>query len=130
MNFSSFDKTELEILKQEAKRKWGHTQVYQEFDKKGDIMFDLANQEMMAIFKELHDLKNLAVSDKAVQDEVKDLQDIISYNFYPCNKTILSNLGLMYKEDNRFSDTIDSYAGQGTADFTSEAIAYYCQSES
>ena len=38
---------------------------------------------------------------------------------------ILSGLGQMYIEDNRFTAFIDKAAGQGTASFVSSAIAEY-----
>lgn len=56
MDFSAFDKTELEKLKQEAKDKWGDTQAYQNFSNKDGDLFEKANQEMMAIFKDFYQL--------------------------------------------------------------------------
>lgn len=127
MDFSAFDKTELEKLKQEAKDKWGDTQAYQNFSNKDEDLFEKANQEMMAIFKDFHQLIGHTVSDKVVQDKVKELQALITKRFYPCNKDILAHLGIMYQEDSRFSDAIEKHSGHGTVDFVSKAIAYYCQ---
>lgn len=55
------------------------------------------------------------------------MRNYISQNFYACNKDILARLGKMYTADNRFSQTIDTAGGQGTAAFVAQAITAYCR---
>ena len=57
---------------------------------------------------------------------VKKLQGYITENYYHCTDEILSGLGQMYVADQRFKDNIDKH-GEGTAEFTADAIAVYCQ---
>ena len=42
-------------------------------------------------------------------------------------KEILSGLGKMYASGGEFTENIDSYGGEGTAEFTAKAIDIYCQ---
>lgn len=43
-----------------------------------------------------------------------------------CTEEILSGLGKLYVEDDRFRQNIDRAGGPGTAAFASQAIAAYC----
>ena len=58
---------------------------------------------------------------------VKKLQDYITEHMYTCTKKILSSLGKMYAGGGDFTKNIDSYGGEGTAEFTSQAIEIYCR---
>ena len=49
----------------------------------------------------------------------------ITESYYTCTAEILAGLGKMYACDERFKKKIDKY-GEGTAEFTSEAIAVFC----
>ena len=42
MNFSAFDTEKLDRYAQEAKAKWGNTEVYQEYEKKLPLPFPLS----------------------------------------------------------------------------------------
>ena len=64
-------------------------------------------------------------SDPAVQQLVKEWQDLISRNFYDCTDEILAGLGEMYTADERFAKNINQY-GDGLAQFLSDAIRCYC----
>lgn len=48
-------------------------------------------------------LKEHSLSDSKVQKQVETLQSYISEHFYPCDMEILSGLGQVYIEDNRFT---------------------------
>ena len=58
---------------------------------------------------------------------VKKLQDYITQHFYNCTKEILSGLGKMYAGGGDFTKNIDSYGGEGTAEFVHQAIEIYCK---
>ena len=82
----------------------------------------------MAIFTEFAECKNheYDVNLPEVQSLVGKLQEYITQNYYTCTNEILVGLGQMYVADERFKKNIDKY-GEGTAEFTSEAIAVFCQ---
>lgn len=53
------------------------------------------------------------------------LQFRFKANFYHCTDEILAGLGEMYVSDDRFKKNIDKHA-EGTAEFVSNAIKFYC----
>lgn len=81
----------------------------------------------MSVFAKFAECKNkgyTADSDES-QALVIDLQNYITENYYICTKEILTGLGQMYTEDERFKNNIDKHTS-GTADFVSKAIKTYC----
>ena len=130
MNFDVFDVSEMEAYKAEAREKWGNTKAYQEYSQK-----ELAREEgsdgrmageLMTIFSELGALKQSAPDSHEVQKKISALQAFITDNYYECTQEILSGLGQMYVEDERFRKNIDRAGGDGTAAFVSRAVAVYC----
>lgn len=121
MSFSSFDKTELEQYAAEAKRKWGHTDAYKEYEQNHSDSADKTN-EFMQIFTEIGKIKHLSPDCDEVQMLIKKLQNFITDNYYTCTDEILKDLGEMYVSDERFKNNIDKAGGAGTAEFTAKAI--------
>lgn len=121
MSFSSFDKTELEQYAAEAKRKWGHTDAYKEYEQNHSDSADKTN-EFMQIFTEIGKIKHLSPDCDEVQMLIKKLQNFITDNYYTCTNEILKDLGEMYVSDERFKNNIDKAGGAGTAEFTAKAI--------
>lgn len=121
MSFSSFDKTELEQYAAEAKRKWGHTDAYKEYEQNHSDSFDKVD-EFMQIFTEIGKIKHLSPDCDEVQMLIKKLQNFITDNYYTCTDEILKDLGEMYVSDERFKNNIDKAGGAGTAEFTAKAI--------
>ncbi len=128
----AFDNSEFEKYREEAKEKWSSTDAYKEHKEKtknyskGD--FDALGEGMNMIMGEfsLCMKKDLAPISEEAQGLVKKLQDYITANFYTCTKEILAGLGLMYASDERFKNNIDKH-GDGTAQFISEAVEFYCK---
>ena len=87
---------------------------------------DVINSFML-IFAEFGKLKEQDAASDMVQLQVKKLQDFISEHYYKCSKEILSGLGKMYAEGGEFTENIDNYGGQGTAEFTAKAIEIFCR---
>ena len=116
----------------EARERWGNTQAYVEHTEKTKgytpDKWNEANEGLMNIFAEFAALKNsgFEANSEEVQALVVKLQKHISDNYYTCTDEILSGLGQMYVNDERFNKNIDKY-GDGTADFASRAIAAYCE---
>ena len=128
---NAFDNSEFEKYKDEAKEKWGNTTAYAEYSEKsknyGKDKFSSISGEMAEIFGKFNRaMKNSDADSDESQALVKELQDYITNNFYTCTKEILSGLGQMYVYDERFKNNIDK-AGEGTAEFVSEAIKIYCK---
>ena len=114
----------------EAKEKWGNTSKYKEYEEKSKNRSkqeaEEINDRFMNIFSEIGKLKVLSVEDEKVKEKIKELQQIISENYYTCTNEILYSLGQMYVNDERFKKNIDNEGGEGTAKFVCEAISVYC----
>lgn len=130
MEFSVFDKSELEEYAQEAKARWGGTAAYQESERKSAKRSPdkerRLGRDMMALFTELGALRDRPPTDEAVQQKIAALRQFITEHYYPCTKDILQGLGQMYVADERFQKNIDRAGGDGTAEFVSRAIVAYC----
>ena len=121
---SAFDNSKLEQYKAEAKAKWGKTEAYQEYEKKGKAD---QSDAMMAIFAEVGQVLQLDPAAAEAQALVGKLQQFITDNYYTCTKQILRGLGQMYVADERFKENIDRAGGEGTAEFVAKAIEIYCK---
>ena len=124
MNFSAFNKSEIDKYADEAKRKWENTAAYKEFAEKHSDSDD-KTEEFMQIFAEIGKIKHLEPDSQTVQSMIKKLQNFITENYYTCTDDILKGLGQMYIADKRFKNNIDSAGGNGTAEFTAQAINTY-----
>lgn len=133
MSFKEFDMKEIEANKKkyakEVKERWGNTDAYEECNKKTNSYdkdkWKDVTEEANKIFGEFAQCRDLDPSDEKVQDLVAKWQNHITANFYNCTKEILSGLGLMYVQDERFKNNIDM-SGEGTAELMSKAIEVYC----
>ena len=134
MNYQAFDKQTLENYKAEAKKSWGQTEAFQEYEQKTqdyteeDLKF--MNTKFMANFVEFGRLKAEDPASETVKKQVEALKQSITDQYYTCTDDILASLGTMYTGDDRMKESIDRAGGQGTAQFVSDAIRIYCQSHS
>ena len=130
MGFEAFDKTEIEQYKQEARQRWSGTEAYQEYMyrqlRKTPEQSRAEGEAVMAFFREAGSLRHLPPDGPEAQQKVKDLQEMFTRNFYHCTNEILSALGEMYVDSERFRQNIDKEGGEGTAVFMREAIRVYC----
>ena len=116
----------------EVHQRWGNTDAYREHEQKTKNYtkekWAEANDGMMAIFAEFAVCKESDARADSVeaQELVAKLQAHITANYYTCTDEILAGLGKMYVADERFQKNIDKY-GEGTAEFTAEAIWVYCK---
>ena len=109
----------------EVIEKWGNTSQYKEYQQKSNKSkqeIENISNEFMNIFAELGALKHLSAEDESVQEKIKSLQEFITNNYYNCTNEILKGLGQMYVNDERFKKNIDKVGGDGTAEFTNNAI--------
>lgn len=129
MSFDAFDRTEIEMYQAEAKKKWGSTHAWQEYaarPKKSAAEQKETAEQMMDLFRQIGELKDLSPSDGSVQQKIVELQEFITENYYTCTNEILRGLGQMYISDPRMTENIDKAGGDGTAAFTKEAILFHC----
>ena len=121
MDFTAFDDSKERTYAEEARRRWGGTAEYEEFEAKKPGRE--AADGLMEKFAELGKLKALSPADPRVRAAVEGLRAYISENFYECSPEVFSGLGEMYASDPRFRESIDKAGGEGTAEFVSKAIA-------
>ena len=128
MSFEVFDKKKQKEYEAEAKRRWGETEAYKEYEQKsvGKDM-NAAGKGLMEIFARFGTLREGDPAGAEAQALVRELQDYITAHFYTCTKPILSGLGQMYAAEGEMKDNIDSYGGAGTADFAAKAIEGFCR---
>lgn len=129
MDFSAFDDSKEREYAAEARKRWGNTAAWKEYEaKEGARTNDerrSAEDGLTDIFKGFGGLRALAPDDPAVKAQVKKLQAHITANWYECTDEILSGLGRMYVTDPRFKENIDRAGGGGTAEFAARAIEAY-----
>jgi len=131
MDFSAFDTKKMDEYAARAKESWGKTEAYKEFEEKQKNWTEETEKnmavEVMSLFSEFGEMKDLDPADEKVQAQVKKLQEFFTENFYNCTKEILSGLGRMYAGGGEFTENIDNYGGEGTAEFVNKAIQIYCK---
>lgn len=133
MDFSAFDRTELEQYAAEAKEKWGGADAYKESAEKAAQRAAAGQGEealaagMMQIFARMGKLRTAQPDSDAAQKAVQELQAFITEHYYRCTPQILAGLGQMYTADERFRRSIDAAGGEGTAAFAEKAIEFYCK---
>lgn len=125
MDFTAFDKTEIDSYKEEVRNRWGGTEAYRQ--SQSQKIPDDANEKLMGILKEIGEMQNQPPQSKEVQEAVERLQTHITHNYYTCTREIFSGLGKMYVEDERFRRNINDTCGEGTAEFAAAAIAEFCK---
>ena len=131
MDFSAFDKSKQETYAAEAKKRWGKTDAYKEFEAKtaGQTreQQNAAGDGLMAIFVRMGAIRTADPAASEAQALVKELQDYITAHYYTCTNQILRGLGMMYVAGGEMTENIDKAGGEGTAQFAHEAIEVYCR---
>ena len=129
MDFNAFSDYEIQQYKEEVKERWQETNEYREYERRNRSKQKSsdASQQMMELFAKLGALRHLDPANQQVQGKVKQLQQLITDNFYTCSHEVLYGLGQMYVGDERFKQNIDSAGGEGTAEFVRKAITLYCK---
>lgn len=119
MDFSAFDKDEQNRLRDEAKKRWGQTDAWREFEARGG---DGREDGLMAIFARFGAARGFGPGSDEAAALARELQSFITAHYYTCTDEILANLGEMYCADERFKANIDGAGGPGTAEFVRSAI--------
>ena len=126
LKFDAFDTRKIDEYAAQAKAAWGTTPAYKEFEQKSKCRTREDDQNivqgLMDIFAEFGAIKGADPASAEAQALVKKLQEYITQHFYNCTNEILSGLGKMYAGGGDFTKNIDSYGGEGTAEFVHQAI--------
>ena len=131
LKFDAFDTRKIDEYAAQAKASWGQTPAYKEYEEKAKGRTKEEDkkiyQGMIDIFAEFGAIRESDPASGEAQALVKKLQDYITEHMYTCTNEILSGLGKMYAGGGDFTKNIDSFGGEGTAEFASKAIEYYCR---
>ena len=131
MDFSPFDRSQMDAYAAEAKAKWGNTDVYKEFEQKTagqtTAQMQSTGERLLDIFAEFGNLRHQSPASEEAQALVATLQSFITEHYYTCTKQILRGLGQMYIAGDSMTENIDKAGGEGTAEFAHQAIEVYCQ---
>ena len=131
MDFSVFDTKKIDEYAERAKQQWGKTPEFQEFEQKPQSRTKeeehVIMENFMKLFEEFGSLRDESPESEAARMQVKKLQDYITKYFYECSEKILLSLGEMYAGGGEFMQNIDRVGGEGTDEFTAEAIRVYCR---
>lgn len=130
MSFQSLDETKLREYAAEAKRRWGETDAYREYEQRSGNL-DKAQQNerdsgLMQLFVEFGALRGLPPQSPQAQAQARKLQDYITAHYYTCTKPILSGLGQMYAAGGEMTANIDAAGGEGTGAFVQQVLEIYC----
>jgi len=130
MDFSVFDSSKLDEYAKQAKEQWGTTPEYKEYSEKSKGRSkqdeERVMKDFMKVFEEFGNMKEKDSASAEVRGQVKKLQGFISDHFYKCSDDVLFGLGKMYAAGGKFTENIDKMGGEGTAEFTYQAIKVYC----
>lgn len=131
MDFSSFDTEKIDRYAAEAKKKWGKTDAYKEYEAKtagqSNGQMQATGDALMDIFRQFGEIRHLSPASNEAQILVKKLQDFITEHYYNCTNQILFGLGQMYAAGDEMNENIDKAGGEGTGAFARDAIMIYCK---
>ena len=126
MHFEAFDTTRIEQYAAEAKRSWGDTPAWREYEQKRRSRTPdeerLLGEGMMRLMAEFGELKSGDPASPEARAQVERLRDYISEHYYRCTPEILRGLGAMYAGGGKMTENIDAAGGTGTGAFISRAI--------
>ena len=126
MDFEPVDKNKLEQYAAQARKAWGATPEYREFEEKNGGRTLAERKEtgnrLMALLAEFGEMKDGDPAAPEAQTQVRRVQAFITEHYYSCSDEMLARLGRMYGCGGEFTENIDRAGGEGTAAFAAEAI--------
>ena len=128
MDFTVFDTQKIKKYTEQAKKEWGETPEYKEFEEKTahkteKEVKDMSSQ-LMDIVAAFGGMQSKDPADSEVQAQVKKLQEFITEHYYNCSKVILNQLGQMYGAGGAFTENINAAGGAGAAAFAQKALRF------
>ena len=131
MSFEPFDTTKIDEYVAEAKRSWGETAAYREYEdrRKGRSREEeeALGEGLMDLLAGFQDLKDGPADAPEALEKVEALRDYVTRHFYTCTDEILKSFAALYGGGGRFTENIDARGGEGTAAFAARAIEAFCE---
>ena len=130
MSFEPFDTTKLDEYAAEAKRSWGDTAAYREYEQRRAGRSREAEaalgEGLMDLLAGFYELKDGPADAPEALEKVDALRRYVTEHFYTCTPEILMSFAALYGGGGRFTENIDRRGGEGTAAFAARAIEAYC----
>ncbi len=132
--FKAFDNSDFESHQKqfaaEAEKLYGHTNAYKESRARAKKYSKQDWAKIMnegnRIYQEIANNMDKAPDHEVIRKLVRAWQEHISRYFYECSTEMLSGLGELYVNDQRFTENIDKIK-PGLAGYLNKAIASYCK---
>jgi DNA-binding transcriptional MerR regulator len=131
--FKGFDEEQLEKYKEEAKKRWGHTDAWKQSQERTKN-WTKADKERIAKEGEMWTQKFAGLREKGFVVNSPEVQKMIEehYNglrrFYEPNPQMYKNLGQMFVDDPRFTAYYDRF-GEGLAVFMRDAMLIFANTQ-
>lgn len=126
--FGSFSEKQMEEYKEEAKKRWGHTDAYKQSVEYAKNWTKRDYQQAVESWKQfnrkLGETMDYGFDSPEFQALIRQHHEKINA-FYDCSLEMLRGLGNLYATDPRFKKTYDSVK-PGLAVCMKKAIDYYC----
>ena len=126
LSFEAFDTTKIEQYAAEARRSWGDTPAWREYEDKrrGRTPQEerVLGQGLMDILAAFGGMRDVDPADAQVQAQVAKLRAYLTEHYYACTDEILRGLGAMYAGGGSMTENIDRAGGPGTGAFIAKAI--------
>jgi len=122
--FDGFDPSQYE---EEAKRRWGHTEAYEESMRRtqrfSEEDWKRLRDEQSALYAEAAALLRAGTPPDSTEamDVAERFRLSIDRWFYPCSHEMHRNLAALYESDPRFAENMDKH-GRGLTAFLTQAI--------
>lgn len=130
LQMQDFDFQKIDDYAEQAKTLYGKTEAYQQCAQKTAARTPQQNQQvssqLMQLFVQLGQMKDLPPDSQPVQQWVGQLQGFITEHYYDCTEQILLGLGDLYAGGGSMTENIDAAGGDGTGRFARQAIGLYC----
>ena len=130
MSFQALNETELAQYAAEARRRWGDTDAYREYETRAKGLTPAQQSEwdrgLMQLFVGFGALRSQPPESPAAQAQAGALRDYLTAHSYTCTKEILRGLGQMYAAGGRMTENSDAAGGPGTGVFAGRVIEIYC----
>ena len=130
VSFEAFDTGKIDEYTRRAKREWGNTQVWGEFEEKHagrthEQEADLGSR-LMQLFVPFGSMAKSGADPACAQaqQQAAKIQAFITDNYYTCTDEIFAQLGAAYGAGGEFTSNINAVAGDGAAEFAAAAIAH------
>ena len=125
VSFEAFDTKKIDEYARRAKREWGKTKAWEEFEEKHvgythEQEADLGSR-LMQLFVPFGAMARSGVDPACAdaQQQVEQIQAFITDNYYTCTDDIFEQLGAAYGAGGEFTSNIN-----GAAEFAASAIAH------